>query len=225
MASGSADPISDLLRGGTVVVVVSDDEDIDQPPSRADIYGEGGEPDPDQNPFPQDAPLWQCCDGVTDGWHDLPASEKPNYTKLGWQAERVWGKPKDYDERCQFRAAVGILEWEPTKLPVYAVVMKIALPDSDGHTKVLMLLVEPGGNPRTWDKVIIKRLQRCVYNALFWIHLVDTQFPLFTNVNQHDLVGKALAKWVLAKPFRLSEVFIGTRSSVPLTILLLSFGC
>ena len=111
------------------------------------------------------------------------------------------------------------------KMPVYAVVMKIAWRDSDGKTKVLMLLVEPGGNPRGWDKVIIKRLQRCVYNAVFWSRIVEIQFLLFTNVNQHDLVGKALAKWVLAKPFRLSEVFIGTRSSVPLTILLLSFGC
>ena len=108
-------------------------------------------------------------------------------------------------------------------MTVYAVVMKIALRDSDGKTKVLMLLVEPGGNPRGWDKVIIKRLQRCVYNAVFWSRIVEIQFLLFTNVNQHDLVGKALAKWVLAKPIRLSEVFIGTRSSVPLTILLLSF--
>jgi hypothetical protein len=45
---------------------------------------------------------------------------------------------------------------------------------------------------------------------------------LFTNANQLDLVVKALAKWVLAKPFRLSDVFSGTWLSVPLMILLLS---
>jgi len=95
-------------------------------------------------------------------------------------------------------------------MPVYAVVMKIALPDSDGKTKVLMLLVEPGGNPRGWDKVIIKRLQRCVYKAVFWSRMVDTQFPLFTNVNKLDLVVKALAKWVLTKSVRLSDVYSGT---------------
>ena len=150
---------------------------------------------------------------------------QPNFIKLGWQAERVYSTPKDHDVHCQFRTEVGKVVWEPMKMPVYAVVMKIAWRDSDGKTKVLMLLVEPGGNPRGWDKVIIKRLQRCVYNAVFWSRIVEIQFLLFTNVNQHDLVGKALAKWVLAKPFRLSEVFIGTRSSVPLTILLLSFGC
>jgi len=75
------------------------------PPKRV-CRGEGVEPDRDQNPFPNDGPLWQWCDGVTDGWRDLPASVQPNFTKLGWQAERVYRTPKDHDVHCQFRTEV-----------------------------------------------------------------------------------------------------------------------
>lgn len=193
---------------GTAEIIIIDDEEIEQPRSRAEIYGDGDEPLPEADPLPNDGPLWQWCDGDTVYWHWLDASVQPNYTKLAWQAERVWTKVKDHDAQWNFRAALGLLEWDPTKLPVYAVIVKMAVLDSDNKTKVLMLLLEPGGT-RGWDTLIIKTLRRCVYTECYRSHMVDTEFPLFKNVQQLRLVVRALVTWVLAKPARLSDIFNG----------------
>ena len=215
MTSGSADPTIDLTCTDADVVVI-DDEETDQPPSRADIYGEGTEPLPEADPSPNDGPLWQWRDDVWDSWQWLDASVQQNYTKLGWQAERVWTKLKDHDVRCQFRAAIGILEWDPRKMPMYAIIMKIALADSDRKTKVLMLPVEPGGNPRRWEAFVIKRLRRCEYKACYRSRMVDTEFPLFTDVQKLRIVVRALIEWVLTKSARLSDIFSGTWSDLRL---------
>ena len=215
MACGSGKPTNDLTGIAAEVVIISDDE-IDQHPGRAAIYGDGTEPMPEADPSPNDGPLWRMCDVEPCYWQWLDASVQPNYTKLGWQAERVWTKVKDCDKQYHFRAALGILSWEPMEMPVYAVIMKVALPDSDRKTKVLMLLVEPGGNPRGWDTFNINRLQRCVYKECYRSRMVDTQFPLFTDEEKLRRAVRAIVAWVLSKPTRLSDIFKGTWSDLPL---------
>ena len=207
MASGSASQPFDLTCNSAEIVVIDDDE-MEQPVNRADIYGEGTEPLLESEPSPNDGPLWQWCDGDTVQWHWLESSVQPNYTKLGWQAERVWTKVKEQDVRWNFRAAVGILKWDPTQLPEYAVIVKMALLDSDNTTKILMLLVEPGGT-QGWDTFIIKKLRRCVYKECFRSRMVDTQFPIFNNVEQLRLVVRALLAWIVAQPVRLSHICSG----------------
>ena len=88
MASGSAGQTVDSTCS-TAEIIIIDDEEIEQPRSRAEIYGDGAEPLPEADPLPNDGPLWQWCDGDTVYWHWLDASLQPNYTKLAWQAERV----------------------------------------------------------------------------------------------------------------------------------------
>ena len=207
MASSSAGQPVDLTCNADEIVVIDDDE-IEQPGNRADIYGEGSEPLLESDPSPNDGPLWQWCDGDTDNWYWLETSVQPNYTKLGWQAERVWTKVKEHEVRWNFRAAFGILTWDPTKLPQYAVIVKMALLDSDNTTKILMLLVEPGGT-QGWDTFIIKTLRRCVYKECFRSRMVDTQFPIFNDVEKLRLVVRALLAWIVPQPVRLSHICFG----------------
>jgi hypothetical protein len=207
MASSSASQPLDVTCHAVEIVVI-DDEEMEQPVNRADIYGEGTEPLPELDPSPNDGPLWQWWDGDTVHWHWLDTSVQPNYTKLSWQAERVWTKVKEHEVRWNFRAAFGILKWEPSEPPEYAVIVKMALLDSDNTTKILMLLVEPGGNQR-WDKFIIKTLRRCVYKADFRSRMVDTEFPIFNNVEQLRLVVRALIAWMRVHPLRLSDIRCG----------------
>ena len=209
MTSGLSDSTIDLTCKDADVVVIDDDEP-DQPPSRADIYGEGTEPPAEADPSPSNGPLWEWRDDVWNVWQWLHASVQPNYTKLGWQAERVWTQLQDHYVRCQFRAALGIVEWDPMKMPIYAIIMKIALPDADGKTKVLMLLAEQGGNPPSWENFIIKRLRRCEYKECYRFRMVNTEFPLFTDVQKLQIVVRALIQWVLTKSPRLSDILSGT---------------
>ena len=110
MASGSASQPFDLTCNSAEIVVIDDDE-MDQLYNRAFISGEGTEPLPELDPSPNEGPLWQWCDGNTVHWHWLETSVQPNYTKLGWQAERVWTKVKEHELRSNFRAVFGILKW------------------------------------------------------------------------------------------------------------------
>ena len=207
MASGSASQPGDLTWNAGEIVVISDDE-MDQLCNRAFIYGDGTEPLPELDPSPNEGPLWQWCDGNTVHWHWLETSVQPNYTKLGWQAERVWTKVKEHDLRSNFRAAFGILKLEASKPPEYGVIVKMALLDSDSTTKVMMLLVEPGETDG-WDKFIIKTLRRCVYKAEFRSCMVDTQYPIYNNVEQLRRVVRAVLAWMLVHPFRLSDICFG----------------
>ena len=61
MACGSGKPTNDLTGIAAEVVIISDDE-IDQHPGRAAIYGDGTEPMPEADPSPNDGPLWRMCD-------------------------------------------------------------------------------------------------------------------------------------------------------------------
>jgi hypothetical protein len=207
MASGSASQPFDLTCNSAEIVVIDDDE-MEQPVNRAEVYGEGTEPLPELDPSPNEGPLWQWCDGDTVHWHWLETSVQPNYTKLGWQAERVWTKVKEHEVRSNFRAAFGILKWEPSKPPEYALIVKMALLDSDSRTKILMLLVEPG-ETKGWDRFIIKTLRRCVYKADLRSRMVDTQFPIFNNEEQLRRVLRALLAWMLVHPCRLSDICCG----------------
>ena len=207
MASSSAGQPGDWTCNAAEIVVIDDDE-TDQLCNRAFIYGEGTEPLPELDPSPNEGPLWQWCDGDTVHWHWLETSVQPNYTKLAWQAERVWTKVKEHEVRWNFRAAFGILKWEPSKPPEYALIVKMALLDSDSTTKVNMLLVEPG-ETHGWDTFIIKTLRRCVYKADFRSCMVDTQFPIYNNVEQLRRVVRAVLAWMLVQTFRLSHICCG----------------
>jgi len=208
MASGSAGQ-SIQLSCSTTEIIVIDDNEIDQPPSRTAIYGEGVEPLPEADPSPNDGPLWQWRDDDTGYGHWLESSVQQNYTKLGWQAERVWAKATDQKIQWNFRAAVGILEWDPTRPPVYAIIVKMRLIDSDKKSKLLMLLVEPD-RTRGWETIVIKILRRCIYIDPYGMRMVDTEFTEFNDVQKLRRVVRALVTWVLRKPFRLSDIFNGT---------------
>ena len=207
MASSSAGQPVDLTCNAAEIVVIDDDE-MDQLCNRAFIYGEGTEPLPELDPSPNEGPLWQWCDGNTVHWHWLENSVQPNYTKLGWPAERVWTKVKEHELRSKFRAVFGILKWEPSKPPEYGLIVKMALLDSDSTTKVMMLLVEPG-ETHGWDRFIIKTLRRCVYKAEFRSCMVDTQYPWYNNVEQLRRVVRGVLAWMLVHPFRLSDICFG----------------
>ena len=131
-----------------------------------------------------------------------------NYTKLGWQAERVWAKATDQKIQWNFRAAFGVLEWDPTRLPVYAIIVKMRLTDSDKQSKLLMLLLEPD-RTRGWETIVIKILRRCIYMESYRSRMVDTEFTVFNNVQHLRRVVRALVTWVLRKPVRLSDIFNG----------------
>jgi hypothetical protein len=133
---------------------------------------------------------------------------QPNYTKLGWQAERVWTKVKEHDVRSNFRAVFGIRKWEPSKPPEYVLIVKMALLDSDSTTKVMMLLVEPD-ETHEWDRFIIKTLRRCVYKAEYRSCMVDTQYPWYNNVEQLRRVVRGVLGWMLVHPFRHSHMCFG----------------
>ena len=208
MASGSAGQSIHLSCSTTEIIVIDDDE-IDQPPSRTAIYGEGVEPLPEADPSPNDGPLWQWRDVDTGYGHWLESSVQQNYTKLGWQAERVWAKATDQKIQWNFRAAVGILEWVPTRPPVYAIIAKMRLIDSDKKSKLLMLLVEPD-RTRGWETIVIKILRRCIYMESYRSRMVDTEFTVFNDVQKLRRVVRALVTWVLRKPVRLSDIFNGT---------------
>ena len=207
MASSSAGQPADLLCSAAEIIVI-DDEEIGHHVTRSDIYGEGAEPPPETDLSPNDGPLWQWNDGDPVHWHWLESSVKPNYTKLSWQAERVWTKDKEHEAGWNFRAAFGILKWEPAKAPQYAVVVKMALADSDKRTKILMLLVEPGGTDG-WDTFVIKTLRRCVYKEPYRCRMVDTEFPLFNNMEKLRHVVRALLAWMQLQPVRLSNICCG----------------
>ena len=131
-----------------------------------------------------------------------------NYTKLGWQAERVWAKATDQKIQWNFRAAFGVFEWDPTRPPVYAIIVKMRLTDSDKQSKLLMLLVEPD-RTRGWETIVIKILRRCIYMESYRSRMVDTEFTVFNNVQHLRRVVRALVTWVLRKPVRLSDIFNG----------------
>jgi hypothetical protein len=87
-------------------------------------------------------------------------------------------------------------------------IVKMALLDSDSTTKVMMLLVEPG-ETHGWDRFIIKTLRRCVYKAEFRSCMVDTQYPIYNNVEQLRRVVRAVLAWMLVQRFRLSDICCG----------------
>ena len=207
MASGSASQPFDLTCNSAEIVVIDDDE-MDQLYNRAFISGEGTEPLPELDPSPNEGPLWQWCDGNTVHWHWLETSVQPNYTKLGWQAERVWTKVKEHEVRSNFRAVFGIRKWEPSKPPEYVLIVKMALLDSDSTTKVMMLLVEPD-ETHEWDRFIIKTLRRCVYKAEYRSCMVDTQYPWYNNVEQLRRVVRGVLAWMLVHPFRHCHICFG----------------
>ena len=136
---------------------------------------------------------------------DIGATEL-HQTRLAGRAGVDQGQ--EHDLRSNFRAAFGILKWEPSKPPEYALIVKMALLDSDSTTKIMMLLVEPGETDG-WDRFIIKRLRRCVYKADLRSCMVDTQFPIFNNVEQLRRVVRALLAWMLVQTFRLSDICCG----------------
>jgi hypothetical protein len=104
----------------TVDLFLVDWETIDRDAWCAEFLGDGPHPPSCPATVLQPAPLWQMCEGSSEFWEWLSASDQPSHADLGWQAERLLQVQKRHGSP-HFGAIFGLLDWEYFKLPVCGV--------------------------------------------------------------------------------------------------------
>ena len=70
----------------TVDLFLVDWETIDRDAWCAEFLGDGPHPPSCPATVLQPAPLWQMCEGSSEFWEWLSASDQPSHADLGWQA-------------------------------------------------------------------------------------------------------------------------------------------